>query len=493
MGTQGSESIGNGRVPRTSGTADLSSDAGVAAVLPSAAGLGEALAVLAIVAAGVVAAQFAHPVAYQAPTLRATCETVMTLIAVAGAWLLGLRFIRTWSLRDLLLFTAVLMLALVEFATYAVPAIYNNRAGGQAGAAAQWGTALVAAMFVLAAVCPKERLVNPRQRPILVSTAAAAALMGTVELWGSLTQRDLVALAAQGSHAVAHIRFPLGWTLAIGTAMLFSHAALRIGRQANRNRDGVLALLAGALILLAASRLSSLALRWSSPREVSQREALRLLAFALLLAAAVHAEVQARVRSMRAAMIVERRRIARDLHDGLAQDLAFLAGNVSRISTRDGTDDPLAVAARRALALSRGAIRDLSNCRSNSTVETLESIGQELQERFGIEVAVDVRLDHELGFDTREQIARITREAIVNAAKHGEPEHVIVSLMRMDARLTLRVADDGRGLPDGSDRHPHQEGFGLRSMRERATVLGGRLTLRDLRGGGAELELVLPR
>jgi signal transduction histidine kinase len=152
----------------------------------------------------------------------------------------------------------------------------------------------------------------------------------------------------------------------------------------------------------------------------------------------------------------------------------------------------VAAAARRALALSRGAITDLSNTRSDSTVDTLESIGQELQERYGLEVAVDVRLDDELGSDTREQVARIAREAIVNAAKHGEPDHVIVSLTRTHAGLTLRVADDGRGLRGGGGRRPCQEGFGLRSMRERAAGLGGRLTVRDRRGGGAELELVLP-
>jgi signal transduction histidine kinase len=152
----------------------------------------------------------------------------------------------------------------------------------------------------------------------------------------------------------------------------------------------------------------------------------------------------------------------------------------------------VAAAAKRALALSRGAIRDLSNTRTDSTVETLQSIGHELHERFGLEVAVDVRLDDELGSDTREQVARIAREAIVNAARHGEPDHVIVSLTRTQAGLTLRVADDGRGLPGEDDRQRRQEGFGLGSMRERAAVLGGRLTVRDRRDGGAELELVLP-
>jgi len=124
--------------------------------------------------------------------------------------------------------------------------------------------------------------------------------------------------------------------------------------------------------------------------------------------------------------------------------------------------------------------------------ETLESIGHELQERFGLEVAVSVGLEAELPSDTRDDVARITREAIVNAAKHGEPEHVIVSLMQTDGGLTLRFADDGRGLRDRTELDPRQEGFGLRSMRERAAALGGRLTLRDRQGGGAELELVLP-
>jgi signal transduction histidine kinase len=492
MGTEISEPAASGWVPTISRTVDSRSDHGVAAVLRGPVGVGGALIALAIAAAGVVAAQLAHPVAYQAPTLRATGETIMTLFALSAAWLLRLRFRRTWRLRDLLLFTGALMLAVVELAAYAAPAVFDDHAGGQAGAAAQWGTALVAAMFVAAAICPKERLISPSRRPVLLAIAASLVMLLTAEVLAVLTESDLVVVSSHNVNAGFSARFPLGWTLVIATTALLSFAAVRVGYQAHRSGDGVLAMLAGALILLAASPLYSLAARWSSPSWISSREGMRLVAFVLLLAAAVHSEVQARVRSMRAALLAERRRIARDLHDGLAQDLAFLAGNVSRIGAPGAATEPVAAAARRALALSRGAIRDLSNTRSDSTVDTLESIGHELQERFGLEVAVDVRLDDELGSDTREQVARIAREAIVNAAKHGEPEHVIVSLTRTDAGLTLRVADDGRGLPDDGERQARQEGFGLGSMRERAAVLGGRLTVRDRRGGGAELELVLP-
>jgi len=402
------------------------------------------------------------------------------------------RFRRTWRLRDLLLFAAVLMLAVVELATYAAPAMFDNGADGQAGAAAQWGSAFVAAMWVAAAVCTKERLATPRRAPVLRATAATLTMLLGVELAAVLSYDLLVASRPHGAPAVLDTRFPLGWTLAIATTALLSYAALCVGRQAYRSRDAVLAMFAGGLILLAASRPYSLALGWSSPRWISPREGVRLLAFALLLSASLRTELQARVRSMHAAVSAERRRIACDLHDGLAQDLAFLAGNVSRVGAPLGANDPLAVAARRALALSRDAIRDLSSWRSTSTRETLESIGHELRERFGLEVAVNVRLEAELPSDTRDDVARITREAIVNAAKHGEPEHVIVSLMQTDGGLTLRVADDGRGLRDRTELNPREEGFGLRSMRERAAAMGGRLTLRDRHGGGAELELVLP-
>jgi signal transduction histidine kinase len=451
------------------------------------------LALLSIVAVGMLAAQFAHPVAYEAPTLRATFETIMTLFAVVTAWVLRGRFYRTWRVRDLLLFAAALMLALVELATYAAPAVFDSYAGGQAGAAAQWGGAFVATMFVAAAVCTKERLATPRRRPVLRATAATLTMLVAVEVAAALSHDQLLTSRTHGASAVLDIRFPLGWALSIATTALLSYAALRVSRQAHRSRDAVLAMFAGGLILLATSRPYSLALGWSSPRWTTPRDGIRLLAFALLLSATLRTELHARVRLMRAAVIAERRRIARDLHDGLAQDLAFLAGNVSRVGAPLRENDPVAVAARRALALSRDAIRDLSSSHSTSTRETLESIGHELQERFALEVALNVRLTAELPPETREDVARIMREAVVNAAKHGESEHVIVSLTQTDAGLTLRVADDGRGLADGNPLRPRHEGFGLRSIRERAAALGGRLTLRDRQGGGAELELVLPR
>jgi signal transduction histidine kinase len=216
---------------------------------------------------------------------------------------------------------------------------------------------------------------------------------------------------------------------------------------------------------------------------------LRLLAFALILAGAVRLELQMRIGVARAAAIAERRRVARDLHDGLAQDLAFIAAHSERLAESMGDEHPVALAATRALALSRGTITELSDWGLTPTYEALESIAHELRARFEIAIAVDARLDADLEPSTRDHVARIAREAIANAARHGRAENVIVSLKRTDDGLALRVRDDGCGMW-GETGFKDPEGFGLRSMRERAAGLGGYLTVRQRETGGTELEVV---
>ena len=208
----------------------------------------------------------------------------------------------------------------------------------------------------------------------------------------------------------------------------------------------------------------------------------------MLLAAALRQEAAIRRAIAHAAAIEERRRIARDLHDGLAQDLAFIAAHGNRIANEAGEDHPLVIAARRALAVSRGAIADLSASEAPSTRAALRQVADELAFRFGIDVEVEAD-DASLSPAARENVIRIVREAIVNAAK-GQAENVAVSLTRSQNRYVLRVLDNGTGI--GSGEIKARAGFGLRSMRERAASLGGALTARSPLGGGTELEVVFP-
>ena len=99
-------------------------------------------------------------------------------------------------------------------------------------------------------------------------------------------------------------------------------------------------------------------------------------------------------------------------------------------------------------------------------------------------------LDTEPVPDALDHLARIAREAIANAARHGGAENVTVSLSRIGAKIVLRVCDDGCGIERAA--RAAGDGFGLRSMRERAATLGGYLNHRQRESGGTELEVVLP-
>jgi signal transduction histidine kinase len=156
-----------------------------------------------------------------------------------------------------------------------------------------------------------------------------------------------------------------------------------------------------------------------------------------------------------------------------------------------GEEHPVVVAARRALAVSRSTISDLSDPAGATASEALDAVAQELRDRFDIAIAVHAQIDDHVPSGVREHLSRIAREAIANAARHGQARNVLVSLRRADGGLALRVVDDGCGIPI-SDRGATPDGFGLHSMRERAGAVGGHLTVRPAPQGGTELEVVLP-
>ena len=153
-----------------------------------------------------------------------------------------------------------------------------------------------------------------------------------------------------------------------------------------------------------------------------------------------------------------------------------------------GHDHPLAIAARRALAVSRGAIADLAASDAPTARAALRRVADELEVRFGVQVSVDAD-DAELSAGAREDVIRIVREAIVNAAR-AQAQTIAVSLARNRNRYVLRILDDGTGIDSGEVKV--RPGFGLRSMRERATSLGGGISARPASGGGTELEVVFP-
>jgi signal transduction histidine kinase len=442
-------------------------------------------------ALALLAADSVARVSADAPTQRATLETVMTLFAFAAAWLVRAEFLHERRVRDLLLLSALLMLGLIGLCTYAVPAALDLRAGSYLAAAAMWGELFAAGLVAAAAFAPAQARASVRWHNDVFVAAVALGGLVAAELGALLTPGALIG----GSTAVARadhtlVLRPLAVVLVLGTTALMLVAAAGFTRREKADCRGTASLFAAAALLLAAARFSHLTGGFP-PDRVALTSLLRPLGFTLILIAAVRQELRMRASVVKAAAMAERQRVARDLHDGLAQDLAFIAAHGERIAQEMGAEHPVVIAARRALAVSRGAIAKLSDPDAPTTRAGLESVARELSDRFHIDVAVDVDLRRELAAEAREHIARITREAIANAARHGGAENVMVSLKDADSAVTLAVRDDGCGIEKACS-GPAREGFGLRSIRERATELGGQLSIAEREARGTVLKVSLP-
>jgi signal transduction histidine kinase len=175
----------------------------------------------------------------------------------------------------------------------------------------------------------------------------------------------------------------------------------------------------------------------------------------------------------------ERRRIARELHDGVAQELAYIVAESS---------GSLAAAAERALDESRRAIAALTRPVDEPLEVALVQAAEEVAGRVGVQLRIEVGRGAQVSPDEREALIRIVREAITNAGRHGGAENVSVELSNGNGTL-LRIADDGSGF---DTRHTRVGGFGLVSMRERTEALGGRFKLSSDAGEGTRIEVRLP-
>jgi PAS domain S-box-containing protein len=188
----------------------------------------------------------------------------------------------------------------------------------------------------------------------------------------------------------------------------------------------------------------------------------------------------------------ERRRIARDLHDVVLQDLsgALQSLRLTHLrAKRSGTsldlEEELGALGRASSGL-RNAIYDLRREKGQPFLESVESL-MELSRQAAPER--EIRLVVEEGFDSglseREsvELLRILQEALANVRRHSAARNVEVGLRTDDQALLIEVSDDGRGFDPESAR----AGIGLSAMRERAEGLGGDFEVRSRPGRGTEV------
>jgi signal transduction histidine kinase len=195
------------------------------------------------------------------------------------------------------------------------------------------------------------------------------------------------------------------------------------------------------------------------------------------------------------ATVEERRRLAREIHDGIAQEVASLGYVVDDLRSR-----PLDPETRDALATLRQELTRivdelrLSIFDLRSDVQPASGLGAALGSYVrtvgtGSGLTVHLVLDesaYRLPIEAETELLRVAQEAITNARKHAHAHNLWVTCRVDPPRAFLRIADDGKGLGT-----PRADSYGMEIMRERTSRLGAGLTIRNRVGGGTVVEVTL--
>lgn len=203
-------------------------------------------------------------------------------------------------------------------------------------------------------------------------------------------------------------------------------------------------------------------------------------------------QLRALTRRQGALVEEERRRIAREIHDELGQQLTLAKLRLAALQTSAGAT--VAAGLGEASSVIDGAIRSLRRIATELRPAVLDALGltaavewqaRAFQERTGISVEIG-RLE-ELELEAAASIAlfRILQEALTNVARHSQASKVRVALYQESTEAVLEIEDNGIGMECVSERMAAS--LGIIGMRERAALLGGSLTITSTPGAGTRL------
>ncbi len=202
------------------------------------------------------------------------------------------------------------------------------------------------------------------------------------------------------------------------------------------------------------------------------------------------------------AILSERNRLAREIHDTLAQGLAATSVQLQLVKIHaSGDSDSVRHHIELAQQMVRHSLEEARNTiwnmrshvlETGDLVNALKNILKQLSEGLVSETHFDVAgRERRLPAMIENNVLRLGQEAITNAVKHAQAKQIKVKLEFGEKQLFLAVADDGRGF-DPANPPRSDGGFGLVGMQERANELNGKLKVRSAPNQGAEISLTIP-
>jgi signal transduction histidine kinase len=418
---------------------------------------------------------------YALPQVRLVLDTAVMLAAAIVALLAGIRFSVEGRRLDLLLcggFSA----AAVSTLAFAVAPVLGGQPLHRTEAWAGIGGRLFAALLIAAAPFSNRRL-STRGRAIGEMLTGVAIVLA---LCWAVAHRAGGSLPPLSDHSGADRTLLLGSLAAQALLSLVATVGFGLRFRARRNDlDRWLAL--GATLALFAE-LHYVFTPLLSSRYVSQGDFLRLVSYGVLLVGVWRA---IRFAEFGRAVAEERARVAREIHDGLAQYLFAVSTHVSMLENgadRQKTLAQLKEAAAAAQQEARFAVLALSSAGGSAPFDTalrryVDFLTADAR------LAVDLEIDEGIRLAPDEQIEvfRIVQEGLANARKHAQAGRAEVRIEQRAGGRFVSVVDDGSGF----DQQEVAAGQGLKNMRARAASIGGAFRLDTSPGAGTALEVVL--
>jgi signal transduction histidine kinase len=419
----------------------------------------------------------------------------LVLIFIAAV-LLG-RFRLNASRRTLLKVGAVLLLALDNLFSATLTVVVDSISDGAFSTWATAGNSMLGAVLLAAAAVLPDRPIGAGRRAIATVVAVSVSLLVANVVFAALFQGLLPGAFADVPETRGELELlsehPALVIVEGVTAVCYGVAALAFARLAEEIGDEFLAWLGIGCVIAAVAYVNYALFPSMFTELLYTGDIFFIAAVVALLYGAVREISNEEAAQIRSAVAEERRRVARDLHDGVAQELAFIASQTQWSMRQPDDPQPLGQildAVERALDESRGAIAALNRPMDEPLDLALGHAALDVANRVGVRLRLELDDGLEVSPGWREALMRIAREAVANAARHGHARTISLRLAEDGDGVCLQVTDDGEGFDVTAPRSSLS--FGLTSMRERTESLGGRFAITSAPGEGATVEVRLP-
>jgi signal transduction histidine kinase len=423
-------------------------------------------------------------------------NTIDAFIGLVAAYLVYGRFNRHARLQDLLLLQGLALLVVAGLGLSELVTLSSEIRPGTLDVWLPLSIRLLGALLIAAAAIagPHGRVVLQRGYLWPSLSLALAVCMTAMALWAWESTLPLALdLGAQPDSAQS--LFVTGHPLLIAGQVLgalsLALAAVLFTQQAQDSENKLLLWLGPACALGAFARLNYVLFPSLYTDWLYTGDLLRTGFYVLLLVGAAREIQRYWVDQADLAVLDDRRRLARELHDGVIQELSFIRSQTSVLPGDSAAHQPILSACDRGLEEARAAVAALGTQGDEPLSVVLARATRQLAEQYGVDVVL--HLDDSVPVsdpEERHALVRIAREAVTNAVKHGAARTIHVVLSRGEDGRCLAVRDDGSGFDvDAATRHGGPGGYGLISMRDRAHGLGGRLDVESAPGAGTLLRV----